>query len=284
MHSNQLEVYYQPQVEIVSGRIVAMEALARWHHPTRGLLPAGAFIDVAEKTGTIIPLGQWVLEQACKQMRAWRDEGMPLGGVTMNLSLTQLKNRRELLRDVAGALERWRLAPQDLSFDVTEATLAQLTLLRNDALNELRRLGVGIALDDFGSEDSSLDYLRRYRVSHLKITQEFMGAAAGDPERAATMRAILKLAGELGIGVVTEGVETQAQRDRSSETGAFAQGHYFGAALANDEATDLLRRVNESDGLPDARTDAPPAGGRAAAAGNEPNPDTPALASKRAVP
>ena len=111
-----------------------MEALVRWHHPTRGLLTASEFIDVAEKTGTIIPLGQWVLDQACRQMRTWRDAGMRLEGVTMNLSLAQLKNSRELLRDVRAALDRWRLAPADITFDVTEATLAQITLMHNDVL------------------------------------------------------------------------------------------------------------------------------------------------------
>jgi EAL domain-containing protein (putative c-di-GMP-specific phosphodiesterase class I) len=219
-----------------------MEALVRWHHPVRGLLPASAFIEIAEKTGAVIPLGKWVLDQACQQMRAWRDEGLELDAVTMNLSLPQLKNSRELLHEVATAIEKWHLAPADLSFDVTEATLAQVTLMRNDVLAALRRIGVGVAIDDFGSEYSSLDYLRTYRVSHLKITQELIDAAADDSDRAATMRAILGLARELGIGVVTEGVETAAQRGRSSETSTIAQGLFFSGALAADDAGTLLRR------------------------------------------
>jgi diguanylate cyclase (GGDEF)-like protein/PAS domain S-box-containing protein len=248
---NELELYYQPQVELESGRIVGMEALVRWHHPKRGLLPASAFIEVAEKTGAIVPLGEWVLDQACGQMRAWRDEGLKLDAVTMNLSLPQLKNSRELLQEVKAAIERWRLVPSDLSFDVTEATLAQITLMRNDVLAALRRLGVGVAIDNFGSEYSSLDYLRTYRVSHLKVAQSRLDEAGRDPERAATMRAILGLAHELGIGVVTEGVETAVQRDRSSETSTIAQGLFFSAALPASDAAALLRRGSiEADEQP----------------------------------
>jgi diguanylate cyclase (GGDEF)-like protein/PAS domain S-box-containing protein len=239
---NELELYYQPQVELASGKIVGMEALVQWHHPTRGLLPAEIFIPVAEKTGAIIALGQWVLDQACRQMRLWRDTQIEPGVLTMNLSLTQLKNGRELVNDVRDALEKWKLDPEDLSFDVTEATLAQVTLMHNGVLSELRRLGVKIAIDDFGSEYSSFDYLRTYRVNHLKIAQSFFDAATVDPERAATVRAIINLARELGIGVVTQGVETEQQRDLSSETSTIAQGIFFSEALAADDVLELLRR------------------------------------------
>jgi EAL domain-containing protein (putative c-di-GMP-specific phosphodiesterase class I) len=167
---------------------------------------------VAEKTGAILPLGQWVLDRACGQMRAWRDAGRALDVVTIDLSLAQLKNSRELLRDVADALERWELSPADLSFDVTEATLARLALMRNDVLVELRALGVRIAIDDFGSEYSSFDYLRRYRVNLLKITQTLLDAATVDVQHAATVRAIVSLARELGIGVVTAGFDIGAQQ------------------------------------------------------------------------
>jgi diguanylate cyclase (GGDEF)-like protein/PAS domain S-box-containing protein len=239
---HELELYYQPQVELASGRIVGMEALIRWHHPVRGLLPASAFIETAEKTGAIVPLGQWVLDQACAQMRGWRDEGLQLHAVTMNLSLPQLKNSRELLNDVSAAIDKWRLAPSDLSFDVTEATLAQITLMRNDVLAALRRIGVGVAIDDFGSEYSSLDYLRTYRVSHLKVSQTLIDGAEHDVDRAATMRAILGLARELGIEVVTARVETAAQRGRSTETSTIAQGLFFSGAIAASDAGELLRR------------------------------------------
>jgi diguanylate cyclase (GGDEF)-like protein/PAS domain S-box-containing protein len=242
INRDELEIYYQPQVELASNRIVGMEALVRWHHPQRGLLPAAAFIDVAEKTGAIIRVGQWVLDRVCAQLRAWRDEGIQLGVVTMNLSLAQLKNSQELLRDVAAALDKYWLVPSDISFDVTEATLAQVTLMRNDVLAELRRLGVGIAIDDFGSAYSSFDYLRTYAVSYLKIAQPRIDETAGDAEHAATVRAILGLANELGIGVIAERVETAEQRDRSGAASSIGQGFFFSDPLSAADAKNLLRR------------------------------------------
>jgi diguanylate cyclase (GGDEF)-like protein/PAS domain S-box-containing protein len=239
---DELELYYQPQVELDSGKIVGMEALVRWHHPTRGLLAAAAFISVAEKTGTIITLGRWVLEQACRQMRKWRDEGMAPPVVTLNVSLAQLKNRRDLINDVMANIKKYDLSPSDISFDVTEATLAQATLMQNDVLSELRQLGVRIAIDDFGSAYSSFDYLRTYRVNQLKLAQTYVQASRGDPERAATVRAIINLARELGIEIITNGVETAEQRDRSSETSSIAQGFFFSDPLGVDDANELLRR------------------------------------------
>lgn len=250
LERNELELYYQPQVELASGKIVGMEALMRWHHPERGLLRAKEFIAVAEKTGTIIALGQWALDQACRQVRLWRDQGVKPVVMTLNLSLAQLKSSRELVRDVLAALERWRLKPSDISFDVTEATLAQATLMHNEVLSELRKLGIRIAIDDFGSEYSSFDYLRTYDVNHLKMAQSFIDAARTDPERAATVRAIINLARELGVTVVTEGVETEEQLDLSTATSTIAQGFYFSEALVADEACELLRRGS---------IDAPPA-------------------------
>jgi diguanylate cyclase (GGDEF)-like protein/PAS domain S-box-containing protein len=239
--NGELELHYQPQVEIRTNRIVGMEAYVRWHHPERGLLAASAFVPVAEKTGSIIALGQWVLDNVCGQMRAWRDEGVNPPVVTMNLSLPQLKNGAELIKDVRTAIDKWRLEPSDLNFDVTEAMLAQITLMRNDVLSELRRIGVGISIDDFGSEYSSLDYLRTYGVNHLKITSEFMDGAAQDPERAKTVRAIVNFARALDIGVITEGVETEEQLDVSSSTSIIAQGFYFSGAIDAGQAEAMLR-------------------------------------------
>jgi diguanylate cyclase (GGDEF)-like protein/PAS domain S-box-containing protein len=239
--NDELELHYQPQVELRSNRIVGMEAFVRWRHPKRGLLAASAFVPVAEKTGSIIPLGQWVLDQACGQMRRWRDEGVHVPVVTMNLSLPQLKNSTELISDVQTAIDKWGLDPSDLNFDVTEAMLAQVTLLRNNVLSEIRRIGVGISIDDFGSEYSSLDYLRTYHVNHLKITSAFMDGIDDNPERAKTVRAIINFARELGIGVITEGVETEEQLDASSSTSIIAQGFYFSEALDAGHAEAILR-------------------------------------------
>lgn len=238
---NELELYYQPQVELATGRIVGMEALVRWNHPTRGRMKAAEFVPVAEKSGAIVAVGQWVLRQACHQWREWRDAGIEPGALTINLSFAQLKNRRELLDDVRRALAEYGLSASDLSFDVTEATLAKATLMHSETLVDLRELGVQISIADFGSEYSSLDYLRAYQVNHLKISQSFVDASDGNEDRAKTVRAIMNLARELDIGVITQGVETEQQRDRSTATSVIAQGMFFSDALDARSVAELLK-------------------------------------------
>jgi len=240
---DELELYYQPQIELSSGKIVGMEALVRWHHPTRGLVSAGAFVPIAEKTGGIVTLGRWVLNQACKQMRLWRDQNMAPPLIAINLALGQLKNGDELIRDVVETIAKWRLDPSDLEFDVTEATLAQMTWTHSDVLPRLRSLGVKIAIDDFGTEYSSFDYLRTYRVNHLKIAQSMLQRAVDDPASAATIRAIINLAREANIEIIVEGVETEAQRVFLNSTGTTtrAQGYYFSQAVVVAEASGFLR-------------------------------------------
>jgi diguanylate cyclase (GGDEF)-like protein/PAS domain S-box-containing protein len=229
IEKGQLELYYQPQVEVVSGAIVGAEALIRWNHPTRGQLLPADFLPVAEQTGTIMPLGHWVLDRACRQMRQWRTEGVAPHVITINLSLAQLRNTRELVQDVVDALAKWDLMAGELEFDVTEATLAQLKWNRNDVLIQLRRLGVKIAIDDFGMEYSSFDYLKSYNVNHLKIARALIAEAVTNPDKADMVRVMIALARELGISVMAEGVETEQQRTLLIATGSptKAQGFYF---------------------------------------------------------
>src|SRR6202035_1262583 len=152
----------------------------RWNHPVHGRLTADAFIPIAEKTGTIVALGHWVLEQACRQMRLWRDDGIAPPVIAVNLSLAQIKSGRALVSDVAESLKRWDLLPSDLEFDVTEATLAQTKWTQNDVLPQLRALGVKIAIDDFGTEYSSFDYIKQYRANHLKVARSYIQESAID--------------------------------------------------------------------------------------------------------
>jgi predicted signal transduction protein with EAL and GGDEF domain len=238
----ELELFYQPQVEIVSGNIVGMEALLRWNHPRRGLLRAADFIPQAEKARLTPAIGHWVLDQCCRQMRLWRDASVAPPVIAINLSLTQLKDSRELVRDVEITTKLYGLEPGCLEFDVTEATLAQATLTHNDALMQLRHLGAHIAIDDFGSEYSSFEYLRAYDVSHLKIAQSFINSTEAIPERASMIRAIINIARELNIGVIAEGVETEEQRALLASTGStHAQGYFFSEAVAAGRADQLLR-------------------------------------------
>jgi diguanylate cyclase (GGDEF)-like protein/PAS domain S-box-containing protein len=239
----ELELFYQPQVEIVSGNIVGMEALLRWNHPRRGLLRAADFIPQAERARLTPALGHWVLDQCCRQMRLWRDAGVAPPVIAINLSLTQIKDSRELVRDVEITTARHGIEPGCLEFDVTEGTLAQATLTHNDCLKQLRQLGAKIAIDDFGTEYSSFEYLRAYDVSHLKIAQSFINSTDTFPERASMIRAIIKIARELNIGVIAEGVETEEQRALLASTGSttHAQGYFFSEAVAAARADQLLR-------------------------------------------
>jgi diguanylate cyclase (GGDEF)-like protein/PAS domain S-box-containing protein len=243
IEQNEFELQYQPQVELATQNIVGMEALIRWNHPTRGVLAPGLFIPIAEKSGTIVALGHWVLDQACRQMSLWRKEKLALSVIAVNLSLFQLKSGQDLVRDVTETLDRWGLAPSDLEFDVTEATLAQLTWTQNAILPQLRELGVKIAIDDFGSEYSSFDYVRAYRVNHLKVAQSFINRSTTDAESAATIRAIVNFARDIGIVVIAQGVETEQQRDLLTLTDITtqAQGFHFSKAVGAERASEMLR-------------------------------------------
>lgn len=243
IEQDELELHYLPEVDLGSGKILGMEALVRWNHPERGILGADQFIPAAEKTGTIVALGRWVLEQACRQMRQWRDDGMAPPVIAINLSLAQLKSGGELIRDVLETTGKWGLSPADLQFDVTEATLAQTKWTQNDVLPKLRELGVKIAIDDFGTDYSSFDYLKTYRVNHLKLAQSLIDHASQDVESATTLRAIINFAREVGIGIIAEGVETQEQRYSLMATGSpmTAQGYYFSKAVDSHRASELLQ-------------------------------------------
>jgi diguanylate cyclase (GGDEF)-like protein/PAS domain S-box-containing protein len=238
----ELELYYQPQVELSTGQIVGMEALIRWNHPTRGLLLPSAFIAVAEKTGSIAAIGRWVLDRACRQMNLWRKDGIAPPTLAVNISLTQVSAANEFIQLVTETLSKWSLAATDLEFDVTESMLARATLAQNDVLERLHKLGVKIAIDDFGTKFSTLDYLKIYRVNRLKIPHALIAAAAKDPESAAIVRAIAGIARELNIDVVAQGVETEAQWSYLTATSAATkvQGFFYSEPVPADRAKDLL--------------------------------------------
>jgi diguanylate cyclase (GGDEF)-like protein len=239
----ELELYYQSQVELSSGRIVGMEALLRWNHPTRGLLLPGVFMPIAEKSSVIQALGRWVLDGACRQLAQWRKEAVPVPLIAVNVSLGQLKAGKDLVRDIKETLARWELAPGDLELDVTESALVKTTMAQSDVLGELRQLGVSIAIDDFGAEYSSLDYVRTYRVSRLKIARQMVAAASDPGGGQAMIRAIVALAAELGVEVVAEGVETEAQRAAlvKMSSKAKGQGYYFSRPMSAEDTTLSLR-------------------------------------------
>jgi diguanylate cyclase (GGDEF)-like protein/PAS domain S-box-containing protein len=241
---DELELYYQPQVELTTGRIVGMEALIRWNHPSRGLIKPDDFLPIVEKTPLIVTLGQWVLDHACEQMNAWQKAGIAPPILAINLSLKQLQTGDELVGSISKTLTKWGLSPKDLELDVTESMLAHVTLHKNSVLDRLQQLGMKIAIDDFGSQYSSLDYLKTYRVSRVKIPRPMLDDAMQDPSASAMVRAIIGLARELDIEVVAQGVETEAQRDLLTcvPSTTKVQGYYYSAPVRTGDATEMLRQ------------------------------------------
>ena len=241
---DELELYFQPQIELATGVIVGMEALIRWNHPKRGLLLPADFLPIIQSTPAILTLGQWVLDHACEQMNAWRRAGIAPSNLAVNLSLKQLQSGEELVAAITQTLTKWGLSARDLELDVTESMLAHVTSRKNAVLDRLQQLGAKIAINDFGTQYSSLDYLKTYCVSRVKIPRSMIDAATRDPEASAMVRAIIGLGRELGIDVVAQGVETEGQRDLLSCTPSptKVQGFYYSAPVPAAEATELLRQ------------------------------------------
>jgi diguanylate cyclase (GGDEF)-like protein len=236
-------LHYQPIVNLSTGRIEKVEALVRWQHPTRGLLPPGAFISLAEETGLIVPLGRWVLNAACRQARSWQLAGTPVA-MAVNLTAREFQNA-ELAAEVATALATVDLAPQWLHLEITE------TLAMRDAdatvatLTALRALGVQTSIDDFGTGYSSLAYLKRLPVNTLKIDKSFIDDLAADTADAAIIETIIALSHILGLLVLAEGVETAQQANRLTALGCnLAQGYYFTRPLPAEELAPRLAAGN----------------------------------------
>ncbi|MEA2882047.1 MAG: hypothetical protein QOH32_1303, partial [Bradyrhizobium sp.] len=242
--SNQFYLVYQPQVEIHTGRISGVEALVRWQHPTRGVVSPGQFIPIAEKSGLIIALGRWVMQESCRQMREWLDAGVAPSLIGINLSARQFKTPHELENDIAAILRQTGVPPQRVELELTESVLMDTSREHNDLLLRLRRAGFRIAIDDFGTGYSSLDYLRRYPVDRIKIAQQFMidpAEGSGD----AILRAAIALARELKLEVIVEGVETAKQLQRVKTCGGRdVQGYYFSKPVGAEAMTALLRKGN----------------------------------------
>ncbi len=261
--AGELELFYQPEVDLETGDIMGLEALLRWNHPTRGLVSPGAFVKSAEDAGIIIDLGRWVLWEACRQTREWMDMQIAPGFVAINLSALQFKTPGELEKDIGIALANFRLPPQMLELELTETVLMDASRRNSETLHRLRNKGVRISIDDFGTGYSSLDYLRRFHVDRVKIAQNFVGDIETVPGVRAIVRAALGLARELGLGVIAEGIETQEQLDLLKSWGCReGQGYYLARPLRALDVAQLLRIRPGLD-----LSGEPPATGRAAAPG-----------------
>jgi diguanylate cyclase (GGDEF)-like protein len=238
IENDELRLHYQPIVDLDLGRVAGFEALVRWQHPERGFLGPGEFIPLAEETGLIVPLGRWVLREACRQAVAWSDHRVKMA---VNVSVRQF-DRGDLAEVVAEVLAETGLAADRLCLEVTESVLMTETDGSLEQLLRLKALGVGLAIDDFGTGYSSLAYLRRFPVDTLKIDRSFVerltGASTDDSALADT---IVTLGKSLGMATVAEGIEEYGQLAALREMGCdYAQGYYFARPLPADEATRLL--------------------------------------------
>jgi diguanylate cyclase (GGDEF)-like protein/PAS domain S-box-containing protein len=238
---NELVVHYQPQIDIESGRPVGVEALLHWRHPEFGILPPKQFIHIAEDTGLIVPIGEWVLKTACAEAKAWQQAGLPQLSVAVNLSARQFRDA-QLAGKVAATLAATGLAPRFLELEITESVIMSETGHTINALTRLAHLGVRVSIDDFGTGYSSLAYLKRFPVHKLKIDRTFIRDIHSDRDDAAIVQAIITLAKTLNLGVVAEGVETSEQLAFLANLGCDQyQGYYFSSGLPPKELIELLR-------------------------------------------
>ena len=241
IEAGQLFLVYQPQVDMETSRLVGLEALVRWNHPTRGELSPGEFLPVAERSGLIVMLGNWVLRTACRQAEQWLEAGVALPPVAVNVSALQFKAPRELEKEIDAALAETGLPPGSLEIEMTETALMGTSSGHDNVVERLRARGLRIAVDDFGTGYSSLLYLRRFPVDRIKIAQEFVRDIGIEPNDTAIVKASIGLARELGIGVLAEGVETAEQVRLLHEWGCRqAQGFYFAAPLPAEDVLPLL--------------------------------------------
>ncbi|MFM0068244.1 sensor domain-containing protein [Paraburkholderia aspalathi] len=241
LRDNEFLLHYQPQVDIVSGQIVGTEALVRWRDPEVGLVLPSLFIPVAEESGLIGPLSEWVLREACRQNKAWQDEGLPPARVSVNLS-ARVFQQRDIAKLVMQVLAETGLEPQYLELELTESTIMRNAEEAVLMLNELHALGIGLAIDDFGTGYSSLSYLKRFPVDRLKIDRSFVSdiGISGDDETITS--AIIALAHSLKLQVIAEGVETSAQLDFLKERACDEmQGFYFAKPMSTDAISALFQ-------------------------------------------
>ncbi|MEQ1742745.1 MAG: EAL domain-containing protein, partial [Candidatus Nitrotoga sp.] len=235
LERNEFTLHYQPQVNLISGMVCGAEALLRWKHPDKGFVAPAEFVPVAEETGQIVPIGEWVLHTACAQLADWRRQGMPIFPMSINLSISQLR-QPQLAQMIIAVLEETGLHPQDLELEITEGVMMNEVQATMAFLDEMHELGVQLAIDDFGTGYSSLSYLKKMPLDRLKVDQSFVRDVATDENDAAIVRSIISLGHQFKLQVIAEGVETLEQLDFLRVRGCDEiQGYYYSRPLPAEE-------------------------------------------------
>ena len=238
----QMTLHYQPQVDARNGCIMGLEALVRWNHPERGLLLPASFISVAEATGMIVPLGQWVQVEACRQMREWLDAGIAPPLLAINLSAVEFK-MAGIEDQIIGVITKYGVPPDRIELEITETTMMELSKRSDNSLVQFRKHGIRISIDDFGTGYSSLAYMKRFRPNRIKIASEFVCDVLEEEADRAVVQSIIGIAHSLSIEVIAEGVETAAQAKFLCDLGCYeAQGFAFSRGLPAQDITAILRR------------------------------------------
>jgi EAL domain-containing protein (putative c-di-GMP-specific phosphodiesterase class I) len=245
VHDGDFQVFYQPLVDVSSGRITSFEALLRWPHPTRGMIAPETFIPLAEETGLIVQIGEWVLRKACMEAASWPTEI----AVSVNLSPLQFRNPA-LLSTIVNILGQSGLNPQRLQLEITETALLGASQRNGEILRSLRSLGVRIVIDDFGTGYSSMSYLQNFEIDKIKIDRRFVqGLETGTSSAAAIIQAIINLSTNIGVGTTAEGVETEEQLNSVLQRGCTeVQGYLFSRPLTAEDARAYVTR-NSEEGL-----------------------------------
>ncbi len=238
--SGQLEIHYQPQVNLATGQITGLEALLRWNHPVWGMIPPNVFIPLAEQNGTINNIGNWVLREAIRQNKQWQEKGLPHFRIAVNLSLIQFNNPH-FADEIYQMLQEADLHPSYLELEVTESVATKETKYIMSALNSLKEKGISISIDDFGKEYSSLNRLKVLPIDRIKVDMQFVkGIDLNEKDRAITT-VVINLAKSLGLQVLAEGVETESQLDfLNKKMCDEVQGYYFYRPMPVDKIENLF--------------------------------------------
>ncbi|MDP3938659.1 MAG: GGDEF domain-containing response regulator [Deltaproteobacteria bacterium] len=247
LQNSQFRLCYQPLIDIKTSKIIGSEALLRWDHPVWGLVPPDEFVPLAEDLGLIVPIGQWVLVEACRQAQRWEDALGRHLGISVNISALQL-NHQDLPEIISKVLEETKLDPKMLELELTESSFVQDEDAALDMIARIRKMGISIAIDDFGTGYSSLRYLNKLPVDKLKIDRSFISDLGTDPDRGTMVEAIIAMARSLRLGVIAEGVETSEQREILMSLGCTVmQGFYFSPAISALEMDRLLEEDRNWD-------------------------------------
>ena len=242
LENHEFVLHYQPQADLQSGEIIACEALIRWQHPERGLIPPNIFIPIAEDSGLINPLFDWIIHSACKQHQLWQESGLPAMRIAVNMSARQFINQTLLLSTVKKAIEDSAIDPQYLELEITESIIMDNVNETIETLQAFRDMGIKLSIDDFGTGYSSMAYLKRLPLDKLKIDQSFVCDITTDPDDAIIVQTTIALGHNLHLDVIAEGVETEQQLEFLKDNGCDEiQGYYFSRPVPADELAELIR-------------------------------------------